>query len=134
MVFGYLIILAVLAIVFALITGPLRGARHRRSDLGVTAADLEAARDAKYREIRDAEMDLRTGKLSDEDHREIDGALRTEAIEILHRLDEAQAEEAAAEAEEDLEDSGDRLRADSVLPSAPCPRSSTSSRSSSAWG
>jgi hypothetical protein len=118
-VFGYLIILAVLAIVFALITGPLRGARHRRSDLGVTAADLEAARDAKYREIRDAEMDLRTGKLSDEDHREIDGALRTEAIEILHRLDEAQAEEAAAEAEEDLEDSGARLRADSELPSAP---------------
>jgi hypothetical protein len=118
-VFGYLIILAVLAIVFTLITGPLRGARHRRSDLGVTAADLEAARDSKYREIRDAEMDLRTGKLSDEDHREIDGALRTEAIEILHRLDEAQAEQAAAEAEEDLEDSSARLRADSELPSAP---------------
>ncbi len=118
MVFGYLIILAVLAIVFSLITGPLRGARHRRSDLGVTAADLEAARDAKYREIRDAEMDLQTGKLSDEDHREIDGALRAEAIEILHRLDEAQAEEAAA-VEDDDEDSAAPLRTDSELPSAP---------------
>ena len=31
-------------------------------------AELEAARDAKYREIRDAELDLRTGKLSDEDY------------------------------------------------------------------
>jgi hypothetical protein len=111
MVFGYLIILVVLAVVFALITGPLRTARHRRSDLGVTTADLEAARDAKYREIRDAEMDLRTGKLSDEDHREIDGALRAEAIEILHRLDEAEADEA--------ERAEDRDGAGSELPSAP---------------
>jgi hypothetical protein len=114
-VFGYLIILVVLAVVFALITGPLRNARHRRYDLGVTVADLEAARDAKYREIRDAEMDLRTGKLSEEDHREIDGSLRAEAIEILHRLDEAQAEEAAATAD----DEGARRGADSQLPSAP---------------
>ncbi len=35
-------------------------------------AELEAARDAKYREIRDAELDLRTGKLSDEDYGAID--------------------------------------------------------------
>ena len=32
-------------------------------------ADLEAAKEAKYREIRDAELDQRTGKLSEEDHR-----------------------------------------------------------------
>ncbi len=122
MVFGYLIVLVVLATVFALITGPLRGARHRRSDLGVTSADLEAARDSKYREIRDAEMDLRTGKLSEEDHREIDGALRAEAIEILHRLDEAQAVEAATAADDGSdagEEPGARQRADSELPSAP---------------
>ena len=30
-------------------------------------AELEAAREAKYREIRDAELDYRTGKLSDDD-------------------------------------------------------------------
>jgi len=117
MVFGYLIILVVLAAVFALITGPLRGVRHRRSDLGVTVADLEAARDAKYREIRDAEMDLRTGKLSEADHREIDGALRAEAIEILHRLDEAQAEEATDDDQDD--DEGTRRGSGSQLPSAP---------------
>jgi hypothetical protein len=116
-VLGYLIILAVLVAVFMLITGPLRAARHRRSDLGVTVADLEAAREAKYREIRDAEMDLLTGKLSEEDHREIDGALRAEAIEILHRLDEAQAEEAARAREDPPADApGD---AGSELPSAP---------------
>ncbi|HLI60448.1 MAG TPA: hypothetical protein VKV21_12360 [Solirubrobacteraceae bacterium] len=118
MVWQYLIVLAVLAAVFMLITGPLRAARHRRSDLGVTVADLEAARDAKYREIRDAEMDLRTGKLSEEDHREIDGALRAEAIEILHRLDEAQAD--AARERGTWDPSADaRSSGGSELPSAP---------------
>ena len=50
-------------------------------------AELEAAREAKYREIRDAELDHRTGKLSDADYEAVDGSLRAEAIEILHRLD-----------------------------------------------
>ena len=49
---------------------------------------LEAAKEAKYREIRDAELDLQMGKLSAEDHREIERALRGEAIEILRQLDE----------------------------------------------
>ena len=104
---GYLIVLVVLAIVFALITGPLRVLRHERSDVGVTVADLQAARDAKYQEIRDAEMDLRTGKLSEEDHQSIDETLRAEAIEILRHLDEAEAEaEAEAGAEATGGDSG----------------------------
>ena len=38
---------------------------------------------AKYAEIREAELDHRTGKLSDEDYEAVDGALRAEAIEIL---------------------------------------------------
>ena len=99
---GYLIVLAVLAISFALITGPLRTIRHARSNAGDAVADLEAARDSKYQEIRDAEMDLRTGKLSDDDYGAIDRTLRAEAIDILHRLDEAEAEaEAAAAADDD---------------------------------
>jgi hypothetical protein len=49
--------------------------------------ELEAAREAKYREIRDAELDYRTGKLSREDYEAIDRALRAEAIEILNRLE-----------------------------------------------
>jgi type II secretory pathway component PulM len=115
---GYLIILIVLAVVFTLITGPLRAARHDRSDRGVTVADLQAARDAKYQEIRDAEMDMRTDKLSDEDYASIDRTLRAEAIEILHRLDEAEA--ADAEADVDAEDAGsDPTDRRSSLPSAP---------------
>ena len=87
----YLIVFLVIAAAFALISGPLRAVRHARSDIGDAVASLEAARDAKYQEIRDAELDLRTGKLSDDDYQAIDQTLRTEAVEILRRLDEARA-------------------------------------------
>jgi len=50
-------------------------------------AELEAAKEAKYREIRDAELDRGIGKLSAEDHRTTDRELREEAIEILRELD-----------------------------------------------
>jgi hypothetical protein len=48
---------------------------------------LEAAKEAKYREIRDAELDFRMGKLSEEDYRATDAELRAQAIEILRELD-----------------------------------------------
>ncbi len=51
-------------------------------------ADLEAAREAKYRELRDLELDYRTGKLSEEDYTATDAALRGEALAILDRLEE----------------------------------------------
>ena len=47
---------------------------------------LEAEREAKYREIRDAELDFRTGKLSREDYQAIDADLRAEALQILDSL------------------------------------------------
>ncbi len=50
-------------------------------------AELDAAKEAKYREIRDAELDERMGKLSKEDHREVDRELRAEAMAILRELD-----------------------------------------------
>ena len=92
---AYALVLVVLAGVVYLISGPLRAA-HRPEDLGSEMADvaeLEAARDAKYREIRDAELDVRTGKLSDEDYADLDGSLRAEAVQILHQLDEARSHE-----------------------------------------
>jgi hypothetical protein len=50
-------------------------------------AALEAAKEAKYREIRDAELDYRMGKLSERDWRANDRELRAQAIEILRELD-----------------------------------------------
>jgi cytochrome c-type biogenesis protein CcmF len=45
--------------------------------------ELEALKEAKYREIRDAELDHAAGKLSDEDFALLDAELRKEAIAIL---------------------------------------------------
>jgi hypothetical protein len=53
---------------------------------GVRRDELEAAREAKYREIRDAEMDFRTGKLSEGDYQTLDAELRAEALTILDDL------------------------------------------------
>ena len=71
-----------------IITAPLRG-RARASDeqLEAERAELDALREAKYREIRDAELDYRTGKLSEHDWRVLDRTLRAEAVELLKRLD-----------------------------------------------
>jgi cytochrome c-type biogenesis protein CcmF len=60
---------------------PSRG--RRRGAFVRTEAD--ARKEAKYREIRDAELDHATGKLSDEDFALLDAELRGEALEILDR-------------------------------------------------
>jgi type II secretory pathway pseudopilin PulG len=85
-----LLIFAILAAAAALVTAPLRRARADAEDARDEARreELEAAKEAKYREIRDAEMDFRTGKLSEGDFRALDRQLRGEAVEILRALDE----------------------------------------------
>ena len=62
---------------------------RKAGELAVAAPRMprKLARDAKYAEIRDAELDYRTGKLSEADWRELDRKLRAEAVEVLHRLD-----------------------------------------------
>jgi hypothetical protein len=47
--------------------------------------EADARKEAKYREIRDAELDHAAGKLSDEDFALLDAELRSEALEILDR-------------------------------------------------
>jgi hypothetical protein len=84
-----LIVIVLLAVVVWLVSGPLRAGASATDDVDVARReDLEAAKEAKYREIRDAELDLRTGKLSEADWRVIDRDLRAEAMELLRRLDE----------------------------------------------
>jgi flagellar biosynthesis/type III secretory pathway M-ring protein FliF/YscJ len=80
--------LALLAVVLFVVSAPLRAAGTGTEEVVSSPErdELEAAREAKYREIRDAELDMRTGKLSSADYESIDGALRAEALEILDRL------------------------------------------------
>ena len=85
-----IVIFALLFVVLFVISAPLRAhgiGRHADRGVPVEQAELEAAREAKYREIRDTELDFRTGKLSDEDYAATDGALRAEAVEILDRIE-----------------------------------------------
>ena len=84
-----LLVLVVLALVVLVVAAPLRRGRTEAVEAsdGARRAALEAAKEAKYAEIRDAEFDFRTGKLSEADWRAQDRALRAEAIEILRQLD-----------------------------------------------
>jgi hypothetical protein len=101
--------LGLLALVVLMVSHPLRrpvdadadadadpagaGPHGRSSDAAAQDASspdltltLEAERESKYSEIRDAELDFRTGKLSREDYQAIDADLRAEALAILDRL------------------------------------------------
>jgi hypothetical protein len=96
----YLVIFAILLALVAFVTAPVRRALAGGSDdAGAdqahagSLAELEAAREAKYRELRDADLDHRTGKLSDADYDELDRTLRGEAIAIMHDIDRATIDE-----------------------------------------
>jgi hypothetical protein len=81
-----ILMLALLGAVLSIVLRPLttlRRAPRRRSQV---RADLDAMREAKYQEIRDAELDYRMAKLSQRDHEAVDGALRREALEILDQI------------------------------------------------
>ena len=102
----FLIFLAILAAVVVFVTRPLWRplAETTKSEPAPSeatdVADLEAARDAKFREIRDAELDHRTGKLSQEDFDLIDRSLRAEAVQILRDLDRVRGAPARPEDQE----------------------------------
>ena len=91
-----LLVAALLAFVVWFLSGPLRhpGAPADEAGDSDERRALESAREAKYAEIRDNETDYRTGKLSEEDFRALDGTLRAEAMEILRQIDEYDARSA----------------------------------------
>jgi hypothetical protein len=79
----------VLAAVAYVVLAPLRNPppEHDEDTTADRLADLELRKETKYAEIRDAETDFHAGKLSAEDYRELDRALRREAIGILEQID-----------------------------------------------
>lgn len=82
-------VVVLLALVVALVGIPLRSGTAEATDER-ERRDIEAveeAKRAKYSEIRELEMDFRTGKLTEEDFRSQDRARRGEAVELLRRLD-----------------------------------------------
>ena len=91
-----LIAVVIVVAVAAWVTVPLRrSAAEAAADSRVEdprLAELEARKQAKYREIRDTELDHAQGKLSDDEFARQDAELRREAIEILKLADAATAD------------------------------------------
>ena len=86
--------LVIVAVIAWFVTAPLRRTPNEAQAAAAQAedpviAEIEARKEAKYREIRDTELDRRQGKLSQEDWRRQDADLRREAIKILKELDRA---------------------------------------------
>jgi hypothetical protein len=83
------------ALVAAFVLAPLRRRQGGSGSEGEDprVAELESRKEAKYREIRDTELDHAAGKLSEEDFRRQDAELRREAVEILKQLDDARSED-----------------------------------------
>jgi hypothetical protein len=115
-VLAAMLTLMLLAAVMAVVARPLLVARTQagtgKPEESDTAkrSELEAEREAKYREIRDAELDYRTGKLSQEDYEAVNGALRAEAVEILNKLEssEGESENSEENSERDRKVEGDQ--------------------------
>lgn len=89
-----LIAVVIIVLVAAWIAVPLRRGAEEAGDERVedpVLAELEDRKQAKYREIRDTELDHAQGKLSDEEYARQDAELRRDAIEILKLIDAASA-------------------------------------------
>ena len=89
----FVLIAVILVVLAVFVTAPLRRAAGFADgeDEDPRIADLEARKQAKYREIRDAELDREAGKIDEQEWRRQDAELRREAIGILKRLDELEA-------------------------------------------
>ena len=84
----YALALVVIAVIVAAVLSlPFRRRGEEELREEIRLGELRAAKEAKYREIRDAELDREMGKMSPDDWRSVDRDLRSEAIEILRELD-----------------------------------------------
>ncbi len=68
----------------------LKGVDERVVD--AERAELEDAKQAKYREIKDAELDRKSGRMTEEQWLTTDRELRREAMQILAKIDTIGAE------------------------------------------
>jgi hypothetical protein len=86
------IALVVLALLAVFVLAPLRASESESPEPeSPELADLEARKEALYRQIRDAELDREQGKLSPADFKRLDSELRREAIAVLKAIDAARA-------------------------------------------
>lgn len=94
MIIQVLLTVAMLAIVVTFLAWPiLNGVDERVVD--AERAELEDAKQAKYREIKDAELEFKAGRMTEDQWHTTDRELRREAMQILANIDTLHAKSAA---------------------------------------
>jgi len=85
-----LALLALSSLVALVVSAPLSrsAAWAAEAEADDRRAELEAAKQAKYREIADARLDYKLGKVSAADQEATEHELQAQAVQILHELDE----------------------------------------------
>lgn len=96
-VFAAILLLCVLVLVSVPLRRPpedpaAEQAALDREELRAELAELEARKEARYREIRDAESDHAAGKIDQADFARLDSELRREAAEVLREIDRVRSE------------------------------------------
>ena len=81
------ILIAVLATLYIAFPFYQEQNREISFELNHRAEDLEAQKMELYRAIKDVEFDHKMGKLSDDDFKALNTQYRTEAIDILKKID-----------------------------------------------
>lgn len=66
---------------------PLVAGGHDRGPSTARLIELEAEKDRLVQDLHELELDRATGKLSEEDWRELDARLKTRAVETIRELD-----------------------------------------------
>jgi hypothetical protein len=66
---------------------PLIAGDRDRKEPGAELSELEAEKDRLVQDLHELELDRATGKLSEEDWRELDARLKTRAVETMREID-----------------------------------------------
>ncbi|MBJ7355594.1 MAG: hypothetical protein JHC98_12280 [Thermoleophilaceae bacterium] len=86
MILEVLLTIAMVSIVVSFLAWPIiKGVDERVVD--AERAELEDAKQAKYREIRDAELEFKAGRMTEDQWNQTDRELRREAMQILAKID-----------------------------------------------
>lgn len=86
MILEVLLTIVMIATVVSFLAWPiLKGVDERVVD--AERAELEDAKQAKYREIKDAELEFKAGRMTEDQWNQTDRELRREAMQILAKID-----------------------------------------------
>jgi hypothetical protein len=94
----FLTIVMIATVVTFLAWPILKGVDERVVD--AERAELEDAKQAKYREIKDAELEFKAGRMTEDQWHMTDRELRREAMQILAKIDTLHANSAAESGEQ----------------------------------